>query len=204
MKSLCMDEGCFPPVSPRRTHQCPLTGSPGCAFPLCRARADGPQGAGHTTVLTEGSERLSWPVMSVGWYCCNTQIHRQGERSVRQSRHSPPRLLAPPVSLRDVSGVDAMAPDLLLAEAPCPVWARAEVLADALQAPCGLWEGHPGAGRSARRPCRLRSRPVPTWGQLQEKAVTPPAQPTATPVVGGSGWCQLKLCFEARVLHLLA
>lgn len=32
MKSLRTDEGCFPPVSPRRTHQCPLKGSPGCAF----------------------------------------------------------------------------------------------------------------------------------------------------------------------------
>lgn len=24
----------------------------------------------HTTVLTDGSDRLSWPVMSVGGYCC--------------------------------------------------------------------------------------------------------------------------------------
>lgn len=66
MESLCMDEGCFPPISPRRAHQCPLKGSPGCAFLLCWARTDGPRGEGHTTVLTEGSERLSWPVMSVG------------------------------------------------------------------------------------------------------------------------------------------
>lgn len=71
-------------------------------------------------MLTEGSERLSWPVMSVGWYCCNTQIHRQRERSVRQSWHSPPHLLAPPVSLRDISGGDATAPNLLVAEVPCP------------------------------------------------------------------------------------
>lgn len=27
MESLCMDEGCFPPISPGRTHQCPLKGS---------------------------------------------------------------------------------------------------------------------------------------------------------------------------------
>lgn len=32
----------------------------------------------HTTVLTEGSERLSGPVISVGWYCCKIEIHRQG------------------------------------------------------------------------------------------------------------------------------
>lgn len=32
----------------------------------------------HTTVLTEGSERLSVPVISVGWYCCKIEIHRQG------------------------------------------------------------------------------------------------------------------------------
>ena len=34
----------------------------------------------HTTVLTEGSERLSGPVISVGWYCCKIEIHRQGAR----------------------------------------------------------------------------------------------------------------------------
>jgi len=30
-------------------------------------------------VLTEGSERLSWPVMSVGWYCCNTNTQTERE-----------------------------------------------------------------------------------------------------------------------------
>lgn len=29
----------------------------------------------HTTVLTEGSERLSGPVISVGWYCCRFFLH---------------------------------------------------------------------------------------------------------------------------------
>lgn len=28
----------------------------------------------HTTVLTEGSERLSGPGLSVGWYCCKIEI----------------------------------------------------------------------------------------------------------------------------------
>lgn len=39
----------------------------------------------HTTVLTEGSERLSGPVISVGWYCCKIEIHRQGGPSARRS-----------------------------------------------------------------------------------------------------------------------
>lgn len=38
----------------------------------------GASGGPHTTVLTEGSERLSVPVISVGWYCCKIEIHRQG------------------------------------------------------------------------------------------------------------------------------
>lgn len=38
----------------------------------------GASGGPHTTVLTEGSERLSGPVISVGWYCCKIEIHRQG------------------------------------------------------------------------------------------------------------------------------
>lgn len=40
-------------------------------------RANGAGGrlrAPHTTVLTEGSERLSGPVISVGWYCCKIEI----------------------------------------------------------------------------------------------------------------------------------
>lgn len=50
----------------RKNPSVSLEGSLGCAFLLCWARTDGPRGEGHTTVLTEGSERLSWPVMSVG------------------------------------------------------------------------------------------------------------------------------------------
>lgn len=41
-------------------------------------RANGAGGrlrAPHTTVLTEGSERLSGPVISVGWYCCRFFLH---------------------------------------------------------------------------------------------------------------------------------
>lgn len=34
----------------------------------------GASGGPHTTVLTEGSERLSGPVISVGWYCCKIEI----------------------------------------------------------------------------------------------------------------------------------
>lgn len=68
------------------------TGGPGWAVSgrwasLRPSRAAGPlsvlgraNGAGgrlrapHTTVLTEGSERLSGPVISVGWYCCKIEI----------------------------------------------------------------------------------------------------------------------------------
>lgn len=35
----------------------------------------------HTTVLTDGSDKLSWPVMSVGGYCC-----RGGERQGGEGR----------------------------------------------------------------------------------------------------------------------
>lgn len=51
------------------------------AFPSSRANWAGGRLRGpHTTVLTEGSERLSGPVISVGWYCCKIEIHRQGAR----------------------------------------------------------------------------------------------------------------------------
>lgn len=80
--------GC-PPAAGRTDGR---TGGPGWAVSgrwasLRPSRAAGPlsvlgraNGAGgrlrapHTTVLTEGSERLSGPVISVGWYCCKIEI----------------------------------------------------------------------------------------------------------------------------------
>lgn len=40
----------------------------------------------HTTVLTDGSDRLSWPVMSVGGYCCEEK-ERTRERN-RGRKHT--------------------------------------------------------------------------------------------------------------------
>lgn len=34
----------------------------------------------YTTVLTDGSDKLSWPVMSVGGYCCRGEETRGGRR----------------------------------------------------------------------------------------------------------------------------
>lgn len=39
----------------------------------------------YTTVLTDGSDKLSWPVMSVGGYCCRGEEKREG-RSL-EGRH---------------------------------------------------------------------------------------------------------------------
>lgn len=39
----------------------------------------------HTTVLTDGSDRLSWPVMSVGGYCCEEK-ERQRQKNKQTHR----------------------------------------------------------------------------------------------------------------------
>lgn len=41
-------------------------------------------------------------------------------------------------------------------------------------------------------------------GIARRKSCDLPAQPTAEHVAAGHGWWQLKLCFEARAMHLLA
>ena len=84
------------------------TGGPGWAVSgrwasLKPSRAAGPlsvlgraNGAGgrlrapHTTVLTEGSERLSGPVISVGWYCCKIEIQTRRPLARPSGAHAGP------------------------------------------------------------------------------------------------------------------
>lgn len=58
------EEGAFPSSSA-------LLSSPPSSCHFLSPRGGGPLPLRlHTTVLTDGSDRLSWPVMSVGGYCC--------------------------------------------------------------------------------------------------------------------------------------
>lgn len=41
----------------------------------------------YTTVLTDGSDKLSWPVMSVGGYCCRGEEKRGGRRKGDTEQH---------------------------------------------------------------------------------------------------------------------
>lgn len=48
-------------------------------LPLRGRLASGGSSPPHTTVLTDGSDKLSWPVMSVGGYCCGGGERQGGE-----------------------------------------------------------------------------------------------------------------------------
>lgn len=110
-------------------------------------------------------------------------------------------------------GGNATAQTPLPAEVPFPV--QSKLVQRSLQ----TLSKHPMAGQGGCSGARcsslsgsasLLSEPLAALGELQDKACDSPAQPTAEPVFGGSGWgsasfwCQIKLCFEARPFHLLA
>lgn len=110
-------------------------------------------------------------------------------------------------------GGDATAQTPLPAEVPFPV--QSKLVQRSLQTlskrPMAGQGERPGAWRSSHSgSASLLSEPLAVLGELQDKACDSPAQPTAEPVFGGSGWVsasfwyQIKLCFEARPFHLLA